>query len=268
MPDIYMDVDVALAEVPVNIMPLIDDTDFKTRETAVAYNAAGMDLVWNFTTSAGVTTQTPVTPTTGGSYDWTHQGDGMYTIEIPASGGASINNDTEGVGFFTGIANGVLPWRGPTIGFRAAAINDALCDGGDFLDVNVEQWNATNVPAEHTAGYPIVTIKVGTGTGELSITSGRVLIQSGYQRNAAITAFSFQMTDSTNHNPQTGFMVAVQRKIDGGSFGAGGITNITDAGLGVYTMDISAADMNGGTITFVCTASGADQLTIVLRTDP
>jgi uncharacterized protein YjbJ (UPF0337 family) len=128
MADMYFDVDAALTEVPVNLLSLIDDTDFKTRETAVAYNAAGMDLVWNFVTSAGVFTQTAVTPTTAGNYDWTHQGDGMYTIEIPASGGASINNDTEGYGWFTGLVTGVLPWRGPVIGFRSAALNDSLCD--------------------------------------------------------------------------------------------------------------------------------------------
>ncbi len=162
MPDIWMDVDAALSEVPVNIMPLINDTDFKTRETAVAYNAAGMDLVWNFVTSAGAFTQTAVTPTTAGTYDWTHQGDGMYTIEIPASGGASINNDTEGYGWFTGVATGVLPWRGPIIGFRAAAVNDALIDGGDLLDVNVTQFNGTNSTA--TGGRPEVNTTHAAGT--------------------------------------------------------------------------------------------------------
>lgn len=129
MADIWYDVDTALAEVPVNLMPLIDDTDFKTIEGAVAYNAAGMALYWHFVTSAGAYTLTAVTPTTAGNYDWTDQGAaGIYTIEIPASGGASINNDTEGYGWFTGVATGVLPWRGPVCGFRAAAINDSLCD--------------------------------------------------------------------------------------------------------------------------------------------
>lgn len=123
-----MDVDTALSEVPVNILPLLDDTDFKTRETAITYDQAGMDLVWNFVTTGGAFTQTAVTPTTAGNYDWTHQGDGMYTIEIPASGGASINNDTEGFGWFTGFATGVLPWRGPVIGFRASGLNDLLID--------------------------------------------------------------------------------------------------------------------------------------------
>lgn len=123
-----MDVDTALSEVPVNYAPLIDDTDFKTREESVTYDQAGMDLVWNFVTTAGAFTQTAVTPTTGGTYDWTNQGNGMYTIEIPASGGASINNDTEGFGWFSGYATGVLPWVGPIIGFRAAGLNNKLVD--------------------------------------------------------------------------------------------------------------------------------------------
>ena len=69
-----------------------------------------------------------VTPTTSGDYDWAHKGDGMYTIEIPASGGASINNDTEGFGWFTGFCTGVLPWCSPIICFRAAGINNLLID--------------------------------------------------------------------------------------------------------------------------------------------
>lgn len=130
---IWYDVDTALAEVPVNVAPLTDDTDFKTIETAIAYNAAGMALNWHFVTPAGAYTVTAVTPTTAGVYDWAHQAQGMYTIEIPASGGASINNDTEGYGWFTGFVTGVLPFRGPTLGFRAAGANDAL----------IESWSAT-----------------------------------------------------------------------------------------------------------------------------
>jgi hypothetical protein len=136
MADMKMVVDVALAEVPVNIMPLLDDTDFKTIEAAVAHNAAGMDLRWNFVTTAGAYTSTAVTPTTGGTYDWAHQGDGMYSIEIPASGGASINNDTEGFGWFTGFATGVLPWRGPIIQFSPAHIVNGTVDGTEWLQVD------------------------------------------------------------------------------------------------------------------------------------
>jgi hypothetical protein len=125
---IYADVDAAVI-VPVNVVALTDSTDFDTQETAVVYNQAGMALFWNFTTTAGVVTQTAVTPTTAGVYDWTNLGGAMYTMEIPASGGGSINNASEGVGYFSGKATGVLSWRGPDIVFRAAAINNTMIDG-------------------------------------------------------------------------------------------------------------------------------------------
>src|SRR3990167_5710090 len=143
MPDIWVDVDTAII-VPVNILPLLDDTDFKTIEAAVAYNATGLVLTWNFVTAAGVVTGNAITPTTGGAFDWSEPlaDVGMYAIELPASGqAAGTNNDREGVGWFTGVATGVLPWRGPTIGFRRAALNDLFMDGGtastnleDFFD--------------------------------------------------------------------------------------------------------------------------------------
>ncbi len=138
---IYMDVDTALSEVPVNIAALIDDGDFKSREESVTFDQAGMDLLWNFITTAGVHTQTAVVPTTSGVHDWGNAGNGMYTIEIPDTGG-TINNDTEGFGQFTGFATGILPWAGPWIGFRAAALNNALIDGGDVLDINLVQVNS------------------------------------------------------------------------------------------------------------------------------
>lgn len=150
-----MDVDTALAEVPVNMLPLLDDTNFKSIEAAIAYDAAGMALYWHFVTPAGAYTVTAVTPTTGGNYDWTDQGDaGIYTIEIPASGGASINNDTEGFGWFTGKATGVLPWRGPIIGFRRAALNDLMIEGGT-ASTNLEDFF-------DGTGYAGGTIKLAT----------------------------------------------------------------------------------------------------------
>lgn len=162
MADIYFDVDTALSEVPVNIMPLIDDGDFKSIEGAVAYNAAGMALYWHFVTTAGAYTLTAVTPTTGGNYDWTDQGAaGIYTIEIPASGGASINNDTEGFGWFTGVATGILPWRGPVCGFRAAAINNSLVDG-TTIDVNVTAMAANVLTATAINSDAITAAKLAS----------------------------------------------------------------------------------------------------------
>lgn len=144
-----MTVDAAVT-VPVNVCALTDDTDFKSREESVAYNASGLDLVWNFVTPAGVQTQTAVTPTnTGGSYDWVNAGNGMYNIEIPASGGASINNDTEGYGWFSGFATGVLPWVGPIIEFVPANVVNSLVTGSDKLQVDSVEVSGDSTAADN-----------------------------------------------------------------------------------------------------------------------
>ncbi len=72
-------------------------------------------------------------------------------------------------------------------GTGAGAINQ---DANGRIDVNVEAWNATAVPSEHTAGYPIVTVKDGTGTGEIDTASGAVVQvnQLGTQAKADVNA--------------------------------------------------------------------------------
>ena len=172
MPDIWMDVDTAV-QVPVSLMPLVDRTDFITIEDAIAFDEAGMAVVWNFVTTAGVMTTTAITPTSASDHDWLEEGtnQGMYSIEIPASAG-DANNDTEGVGWITGETNSCLPFRGPTIGFRAAALNNALIDGGDLLDVNVTQMVGGTVPAPATTGIPDVNVREWLDTAVTAGTAG------------------------------------------------------------------------------------------------
>jgi hypothetical protein len=131
---LFMDVD-ADVNVPVNAMPLIDDTDFKTRKTGilaadlVSLNA---DIVWNFATTSGIITQTQMTAASFSSeYSWLEVNggnDAMYVVSMPSSGGSTISNDREGVGYFSGVMNGVLPFRGPDVVFRSGGLNDLLID--------------------------------------------------------------------------------------------------------------------------------------------
>lgn len=187
MADIYYDVDTALAEVPVNLMPLIDDTDFKSIEDAVAYNAAGMALRWHFVTTAGAYTVTSVTPTTAGVHDWTDQGDsGVYTIEIPASGG-TINNDTEGFGWFTGVATGILPWRGPVLGFRAAGLNDALIDSAYSTTRGLAGTALPNAAADAAGGLPISDAG-GLDLDSIKTDTAAILVDTGTTLDGRIPA--------------------------------------------------------------------------------
>lgn len=202
---IWFDVDTALAEVPVNILPLVDDTDFKSIEASVTYNAAGLTLLWNFVTCAGAFTQTAVTPTdTGGDYDWVAQGNGMYTIEIPASAGASANNNTEGFGWFTGVATGVLPWRGPVIGFRAAGLNDALVESAYSATRGLSGTALPDAAADASGGLPIksslataadITDAIFDVTTAFGISAGAIII--GTVTTGASTT-EFECTDITN----------------------------------------------------------------------
>lgn len=75
-------------------------------------------------------------------------------------------------------------------------------------------------------------------------------------QNAAFNNLEFLFVSSTDHaTPVTGAgTMAVTRSIDGGAFGAGTGTGPAEVGNGIYQYDASAADMNGGIITFRFTA--------------
>lgn len=45
-----------------------------------------------------------------------------------------------------------------------------------YAKADVLAWNSAAIASPHTAGYPAVTIKDGTGTGEIDTTSGGVLV--------------------------------------------------------------------------------------------
>ena len=131
MADIWINVDSAVV-LPLNILPLVDDTDFKTIRASVS--ASSLRVNWNFCPTAGSPTRTTFSPgIPGGPNDMFVRGEGLYTIEIPATGGSLINNDSEGLGWFSASGVGVLPFRSPLFGFRAAILNDNLIDNAHPL---------------------------------------------------------------------------------------------------------------------------------------
>lgn len=211
---IYLDVDVAISELPVNALPLIDDTDFKTRETAIAYNESGMDLVWHFITAAGVYTQTAVTPTTAGVHDWAHKGEGKYVIELPASGG-TVSNDTEGVGWWEGVCDGVLPWRSVDYCFRAAGLNGLLIEDAFSATRGLAGTALPAAAADAAGGIPIsdaggldldarldAAISSRLASADITLSTGKVTVgtnddKSGYSLSTAgILAIWHQLTSA------------------------------------------------------------------------
>ena len=76
-------------------------------------------------------------------------------------------------------------------------------------------------------------------------------------QNVAFSNLEFLFVAASDHvTPVTGASgTAVTRSIDGGAFGAGTGT-LAEVGNGIYQYDASAADMNGGIITFRFTGTG------------
>ena len=252
---LWMDVDEALAEVPVNTVPLTDSTDFVSIETGVAHNATGMALTWHFVTTAGAYTATPVTPTSGGAYDWAHQAQGMYTIEIPASGGASINNDTEGFGYFTGVCDGVLPWRGPTIGFRAAGKNNLLIDDAHSATRGLAGTALPDAAAGSNGGL----LRIGTNSGHVEITDGLEI--GGVTAGRAALSLTGAPGDGVDfEGTQAG----------PGLFIAGGAESEENwnAGLGVHIEDgilVVSERVNRPLVTMYATEAGSDGIVVNIQ---
>ena len=247
---IWFDVDAAIAEMPVNMIPLVSSTDFiSIKEAVTGTTDSGIDLNWNFETTAGAMSQTNVQPTTDGNYLWTHIGNGMYTIAIPASGGASINNNTEGFGWFTGVATGVLPWRSPVFGFRAAALNNSLIDGAT-LDVNVTAMAAGVVTATVIADNAIDAGAIATGA-----------IDADAIADNAIDANAIATGAITNAKFAAGAIDAAaiaDNAIDAGAIATGAITNAKFAAgaidaSAIATNAIGADEVAAGAVTKIQT---------------
>lgn len=147
--------------VDVGIGPFLDETDGKTAETALTITQPDVRLKKN----GGAWAQKAAAQTL------THEEAGWYEVTLDAT-----DTDTIGHLLVAVHESGALPvWM--EFHVLAANVYDSLFGAAtDKLDVNVEEWNTTAVPAEHTAGYPIVTVKDGTGTGEINTNAGAIAL--------------------------------------------------------------------------------------------
>lgn len=127
-------------------------------------------------------------------------------------------------------------------GDATAADNaEAMFDGTGYaggtakLTVDVTKWNGTNVASPATAGYPAVTLKVGTGTGEVNLSSGKApaTIAAGDIANSAITAAAIA-TDAIDAD------AIADGAITSGVFAAGAITASAIAADAIGASELAA----------------------------
>ena len=84
-------------------------------------------------------------------------------------------------------------------------------------------------------------------------------------RGAALPNFTFVMTSASSHAPTSGLTVSGKISKDGGAFAA--LTNTpTEIGFGFYKVTITSGETDAVVLALRMTASGADDLGIVLLT--
>lgn len=154
--------------------PFVDSADFISLETGVTISQADIRLSKNGAAFAQ----------TNNAAGATHLENAHYSIPLDTTDTGTVGRLRVAV-----HESGCLPvWRDFTI--IPAVQYDALVAGTDNFDVSVTQWTGTNVATPDTAGYPKVTVKVGTGTGEVNLSSGKApaTIAAGDLAASSITA--------------------------------------------------------------------------------
>jgi len=164
--------------------PFLDATDGLTPKTTLTVGDIDAELVYQ---SGGSVIVTELTLTaSGGDNDMvlaTGSENGYWALELTAAQTNFVGHAK--IGFYDPNDVFVPVWN------ELSVISANYWDtkyGTDKFDVNVSEWSGTSVATPDTAGYPKVTIKSGTGAGELSITSGR----------AAADAILIEGTDATD----------------------------------------------------------------------
>jgi hypothetical protein len=161
--------------------PFLDETDGQTAETALTVSQADV-LLWK----QGGTTLAQKNESTS----CTHRSNGLYTCPVDAT-----DTNTLGTLVVSVDESGAAPIR-QDYTVVAANVYDSLFGSGDVLDVSVTQWTGTNVATPDTAGYVKSTLKNGTGTGEVALTSGNVALTAA--GNTAVVDALYASTAESN----------------------------------------------------------------------
>jgi hypothetical protein len=258
--------------------PFLDDTDFKTTETALTI--ANTDVKLSANGAAGANKNS------GGG---THRNNGMYSLTFDAT-------DTATVGELGGsiVVAGALP-----VVFKFVVLEEAVYDAlfGASAPGYLQPATAGRQLVVDAAGLADAnTVKVGPSGSGTAQTAGDVIgdtndIQSrlpaalvGGRMDSSVGAFAagqgpryrknvaalitFPMTDATTHVRSTGKTVTAQVSIDGAVFVncAGAVAEI--GATGIYKLSATNADMNGDNLIFLFTATGCDDLPYEISPNP
>lgn len=173
----------------------------------------------------------------------------------------AVGSVTGAVGSVTGAVGSVTGNVGGSVASVTAVSTGAITSGS---------FAAAAIDAAAIAANAITSSEFAqSAADEVWSSATRTLTANNVsvKKNSALAGFQFVMADSADHvTPKTGLTITAVRSINGAAFAA--CTNAaTEIANGWYTIDLSAADLNGNTIALKFTSTGADQTNILLVTN-
>ena len=191
-------------------------------------------------------------------------GDGDLAVTAAGNAGADLQTikgtSSAGAAGYVGIdwshvnaPTSAVNLSGTTISAAQAVASVAGNVGGN---VNGSVGSISNVT--FPANFPSLAID----------TSGNVRLVGAPKKGVALSGFQFQMALSSDHvSAATGKTITATRSLDGGAFSA--CTNAaTELSGGWYTINLSASDMNGGSIALSFAAASCDVTAYNIITTP
>lgn len=192
---------------------------------------------------------------------------------VVGSVGSVVGNVGGSVASISGVS---FPSNFGTLGINASGhiSRVVLCDtittytgntpqtGDSFARIGATGSGLTSLAPAATA---LSTVQWTTArAGYLDALNGGIVVK----RNTALANFEFLMVLSSDHvTGATGKTITATRSIDGGAF-ASCTNSASEVSNGVYKINLSAADLNGTTVTLRFTASDCDDTFITILTQP
>lgn len=199
--------------------PLVSNTDGFS-PCAATFNATDVRLSKNGATFAA---KNEATAPSSAEFGW-------FKIILNTT-----DTNTAGDLVIAASVTGAIPvWREYMV--LAGSAYDAMINNTNGIRTNVVEWNSASIAAPDTAGYPKVTYKYGTGTGELEVYAGQVVV--GTNNDKAL----YSLTTAT-HNQIAG---SVATAACTWSYGTRALTDKVDFGLSASAIDEIWNESNTG----------------------
>lgn len=179
--------------VTIRLGPFLDEDDGKSAENSLTISQADVRLSKNHGAFAQKNDATSAT----------NEENGWYQVPLNATDTGTLGPLTVAV-----HESGALPvWEHFMV--VPSNVYDSLVGGTDTLNADVTQWNGSSVATPDSAGHPVVTVKDGTGAGEINVTSGVVdsnLVQMGGTAQSATDLKDFA---DAGYDPGTNYITGI-----------------------------------------------------------